>query len=203
LLAGKEYTKDNNSSYRRANYIATMPGALGTLRVELKQGRYFDSSDNGLEKKTALVSENLATLHFKDESPLRKKIRLSDDDPVVWVTIVGVVENTIQGSREDKHIPTIFRPFTQDPRQQLTVAMLTNADVAKAKDTLRQTLMSIDPQLPSFQIETYEKIKHVLLHQYNLSAASFPYSLLLPAGYMLLWLILSVKEPTKSVLNVL
>jgi putative ABC transport system permease protein len=157
LLAGKEYTNDNNTSNPRANYIAIMPGALGTLGVELKQGRYFDSSDSGLEKKTALVSENFTKLHYPNESPIGKQLRLSDDDPADWITIVGVVENTIQGSREDKHIPTIFRPFTQDPRQQLTVAMHMSADVAKVTDTLRQTLMSIDPQLPSFQIETYEQ----------------------------------------------
>jgi predicted permease len=157
LLAGKEYTNNNNTSYPKANYIAIMPGALGVLGVELKQGRYFDSSDSGLEKKTALVSENFTKLHYPNESPLGKQLRLSDDDPADWITIVGVVENTIQGSREDKHIPTIFRPFTQDPRQQLTVAMHMNADVAKVTDTLRQTLMSIDPQLPSFQIETYEQ----------------------------------------------
>ncbi len=157
LLAAKEYTYDNNTSYPRANYIAIMPGALGTLGVQLKQGRYFNSSDNGLEKKTALVSENFTKLHYKDESPIGKQFRLSDDEPAAWITIVGVVENTIQGSREEKHIPTIFRPFTQDPRQQLTVAMHMNADVAKVTDTLRQTLMSIDPQLPSFQIETYEQ----------------------------------------------
>ena len=157
LLAGKEYTNDNNTSYPRANYIAIMPGALGTLGVELKQGRYFDSSDNGLEKKTALVSENFVKSHYKNESPIGKQLRLSDEDPVAWITIVGVVKNTIQGNREDKHIPTIFRPFTQDPRGQLTVAMHMNADVAVVTDTLRQTLMSIDPQLPSFQIETYEQ----------------------------------------------
>ena len=157
LLAGKEYTKDNNTNYPKANYIAIMPGALGTLGVELQQGRYFDSSDNGLKKKTALVSENFAKSHYPNGSPIGKKLRVTDDDPDAWITIVGVVGNTIQGSREDKHIPTIFRPFTQDPRQQLTVAMHMNADVAKVTDTLRQTLMSIDPQLPSFQIETYEQ----------------------------------------------
>jgi predicted permease len=157
LLADKEYTYDNNTSYPRANYIAIMPGALGTLGVQLKQGRYFNSSDNGLEKKTALVSEKFAKSHYPNGSPIGKQLRLSDDDPAAWITIVGVVENTIQGSREEKHIPTIFRPFTQDPRQQLTVAMHMNADVAKVTDTLRQTLMSIDPQLPSFQIETYEQ----------------------------------------------
>jgi predicted permease len=157
LLAGKEYTKNNNSSYPRANYIAIMPGSLGKLGVDLKQGRYFDSSDNGLEKKTALVSENFVKLHYLDESPIGKKLRVSNDDPADWITIVGVVENTIQGSREEKHIPTVFRPFTQDPRSQLAIALRMNADITKVTDSLRQTLQAIDPQLPSFRIETYEQ----------------------------------------------
>jgi predicted permease len=156
LLADKEYTQDNNTVYPRANYIAVMPSSLAKLGVELKQGRYFDSSDDSLDKKTALVSENFVKLHFPGESPIGKRLRLNDDGSD-WISIVGVVENTIQGSREEKNIPAVYRPFTQDPRDQVTVAMHMSADITKVTETLRKTLSSIDPLLPSFKIETYEK----------------------------------------------
>lgn len=156
LIGGKEYTQDNNTTYPRANYIAIMPGSLAKLGVELKQGRYFDSSDNGLGKKSALVSESFAKLHFPDESPIGKQLSL-DDDASDWISIVGVVENTIQGSREEKNVTSVYRPFTQAPLAQMTIAMHMSADVAKVTATLRQTLNSIDPLLPSFKIETYQK----------------------------------------------
>lgn len=159
-LEGKEYTKNSNTSYPRANYIATMPGALAKLGVELRQGRYFNSSDDGLNKSTALISESFVEHHFPDQSPIGKRFRLisNDADKIQWITIVGVVEQTVQGDRDktSASFPSIFRPYTQAPRNQLSIAMLMNSEPAVVTKTLRTTLQSIDAELPSFRIESYE-----------------------------------------------
>ena len=156
ILEGKEYSQNTNTSYPRTNYIAVMPGSLEKLGVEIKQGRYFNSADNGIEKNTALVSEDFAKRHF-DGSAIGKRFRLAqtDSNKITWVSIVGIVENTIQGNREGRHLPSVYRPFTQVPRKQITIAMHMKSDVSTASHTLRKTLQSIDPLLPSFRIETY------------------------------------------------
>lgn len=157
-LEGKEYAKTSNNSYPRANYIAVMPGSLAKLGVELRKGRYFNSSDDGLDKASALVSESFAKRHFPDQSAIGKRFRVIDNasDEIQWISIVGIVEHTVQGNRETAEEPSIFRPFTQAPRNRLTIAMRMKSGTEAVTKTLRKTLQSIDPELPSFRIESYE-----------------------------------------------
>jgi len=159
-IQGREYGKSNNASYPRANYISIMPAALADLGVELRQGRYFNNGDDGLNKNTVLVTESFAEQHFPEESALGKQIRVVDSKStrLQWLTIVGVVEHTIQGNRDGDaaSIPSIFRPFTQLPTQQLTIAMAYTSNANLAAKSLRKALQGIDSELASYRIESYQ-----------------------------------------------
>ena len=152
-IEGREYTED--LAYPRANYISVSAGSLAKMGVELRGGRYFGSHDEDLEKRTALVSEEFASLHFPDGSALGARFRMVelDGNEPQWITIVGIVENTLQS---EEAFSNIFRPFSQAPKQQMTVAMKMKAGRAVAVRALRETLQSIDPELPAFRIETYD-----------------------------------------------
>ncbi|MEW6982558.1 ADOP family duplicated permease [Colwelliaceae bacterium 6471] len=154
-IEGNEYTQNKNTSYPKANYVSIMPGSLAKLGVELKQGRYFNNTDDGLNKSSVLVSESFEKTHFANGSAIGKRIQVIDDKDNNWLSIVGVVEDTIQGGRDDIKYPVVFRPFTQLPRSQVSIAIHMKASQSIVTDTLRRTLQSIDPLLPSFKIETY------------------------------------------------
>ena len=160
-IEGQEYSKNTNVSYPEANYISVMPGSLEKFGVELRQGRYFDHSDDGLDKATLLVSEIFANRHFPNQSAIGKRVRVitkeesEGSEKIQWLRIVGVVENTIQGSREERNIASIYQPYSQAPRSRMTVAMKMTADQLLVTKSLRQTLLSIDPELPSYRVESY------------------------------------------------
>lgn len=155
-IEGKQY--DENKGYPKANYIKAMPGSLSKLGVELKQGRYFNSSDDGLENKTVIVTDSFVKRHFDKKLALGKRVRVvQDNDQVDWLTIVGVVEHTTQGSEERGRVASIFRPITQDPTATLTIAMRMKVNRVVATDTLRATLKTIDPQIPAYEIESYQQ----------------------------------------------
>ncbi|PHZ83882.1 ABC transporter permease [Paremcibacter congregatus] len=156
---GMEY--NNDRGYPRANYILVTPGSLAKLGIELKEGRYFNNGDDGLEKKSAIVTESFTSRHFPNVSAIGKRIRIAehDGDEPDWLTIAGVVENTLQGNPGDNakdKFPTVYRPFSQEPRLQMTIAMQMKSNQAAVIRTLRETLQSIDPELPAFRIENYE-----------------------------------------------
>ncbi|WDE03840.1 ABC transporter permease [Thalassomonas viridans] len=156
-LEGKVYPLDRG--YPKANYITVTPGTLGKLGVELRQGRYFNSSDQGLDKSTVLISESFAELHFAGETVLGKRLRLVEpgDYNPEWLTIVGVVEHTRQGSTDKGEIPSVFRPYSQAPLPQMTIAMHMKTDSGTTTQLLRDTLKAIDPELPAFRVETYHQ----------------------------------------------
>ena len=156
-IEGREYTQDQG--YPQANYISVLPGSLFKLGVELREGRYFNSGDDGLDKNTIIVTESFVERHFPEGNPVGKRVRNveADGDNARWLTIVGVVEHTIQGESfgQNSKTPSIFRPFTQAPTEQVTVAMEMKADKSDVTHTLRDVLKSIDPELPAFNIELY------------------------------------------------
>lgn len=158
-VEGVEYV--NDTSYTRANYIVNTPSTLEKLGIPLKQGRYFNSSDNGLGKNTVIVTETFVSRHFPGQSAIGKRIRITeiDGDTPNWLTIVGVVGHTIQGQSisPNSQGPSIFRPIGQAPRLNLTIAMKMKSTPAIAIRSLRQTLESIDSDLPAYIIKTYDE----------------------------------------------
>jgi putative ABC transport system permease protein len=154
-IEGIEYTE--KGGYPRANYIVLTSGSLFNLGVEIKEGRYFSNSDDGLDKSTVIVTDSFVSRHFPKESPIGKRIRIVDGDEIEWLRIVGVVEHTYQGSAssESGKKPSIFRPYSQAPRKQLTVALEMKSELSSAIGTLRNTIKSIDPELPAYYVEPY------------------------------------------------
>lgn len=156
-LEGSEYTKD--MGYPRANYIAVTPGSLSKLDISLKEGRYFNTGDDGLGKTSIIVTDSFAQQYFPAQSAIGKRLRMVElnGEKPSWLTIVGVVEHTIQGPsyEEAGKRPSVFRPYSQAPQAQLIVAMEMNAERFEVVRSLRKTLETIDPELPAFRIELY------------------------------------------------
>ena len=157
-IEGQEYTQDRG--YPRANYIIVTTGSLSKLGVELKHGRYFNSSDDSLDNSTAVVTDSFASKHFPNESAIGKRIQVIEEESQNnnWLTIVGVVEHTIQGtaSSDSGKMASVFRAYGQAPIYQMTIALEMKTEIPAAIKTLRTTLQSIDPELPAFHIETYK-----------------------------------------------
>jgi predicted permease len=75
-----------------------------TMGIPLVAGRAFTEHDGGRAAPVAIVSETLARRYFPSETPLGKRLRVDEDDPMaccsaaspvkgVWREIVGVVED--------------------------------------------------------------------------------------------------------------
>lgn len=160
-VEGEEYSQHVNGGYPKANYVMVTPGSLSTLGVALLEGRHFDSSDDTLERTTILVTDSFASSHFPNQSALGKRIRVvgafGEEQREVWQEIIGVVKHTLYGdaNNESGKIPTVFRPFGQLPRNNLTIAVEMKSDRANVIRQLRDTIASIDPELPVFQVEDY------------------------------------------------
>lgn len=159
-MEGREYSEDKG--YPRTNYIVLSPGSLDKLGIQIKEGRYFNNGDDGLGKTTVVVTDSFSERHFPNTSPIGKRIRIveSDDSKTDWLTIVGVVEHTIHGAsfEEAGQRPSVFRPYSQAPRNLMTVAMRIESDQQEKVKAIRKTLASIDSDLPVFRISPYTEV---------------------------------------------
>ena len=156
-IENREYDARGTNSYPKENYVQVSVGTLEKLGVSLVSGRYFNNGDKGLGKGNVLVTSSFADRHFKNESAVGKRIRLIEDDSYTWLTIVGVVEHTIHGSPTDNRAKqgAFYRPISQDPSQSIRLAFSMNADKKRVEESVKKVLLSIDPDLPIFGIQTY------------------------------------------------
>lgn len=159
-IEGQEYSDTGPLRYPQANFITPYPGALEKLQVGLIQGRFFQHSDNQPGQLTAIVSENFAKRYLQGQTALGKRIKVHRDpqhEPE-WLTIVGVVENTIQGDANDMNSrhPSVFQAYGQTPKLDMTLAVKSSHEAVTIEKLIRTTLQSIDKQLPAFQIESYD-----------------------------------------------
>jgi len=165
-IDGNEYTIDNKNSYPRSNSIVVTPGSLRKLDIELINGRFFNSSDKGSNKNTVIVTDSFVARYLNNQNAIGKRIRIlqnsnNNNTENNWNTIIGVIKHTIQSepsSRDRVQTPSIFRPYSQDVRSQITVALKMVSTKNEVTNTLRDVLASIDPELPAFRIETYQQI---------------------------------------------
>lgn len=158
-LEGKDYSHVQESAYPKINYVSVTPGTLEKLGVTLTAGRYLDSGDDGWGKRTVVVTDSFAAAHFPGESVLGKRLRVLDavSHADQWLTIVGVVKHTLYGdaNSESGKMPSVFRPYSQAPKNDFSIAIEIKTDRPSAIRTLRNAVAAIDPELSLFQIEDY------------------------------------------------
>jgi predicted permease len=123
-----------------------------TLSVRLLRGRAFTSVDGTPGHQVVVVNERFAGLHFPDEDPLGRRIRLLDPaasgSETPWLTIVGVSPSIRQQQPIDLHEvdPVAYVPMRAEPRPFATLLVRGPAPDALAA-LVRQEVRALDPEL--------------------------------------------------------
>src|SRR5262249_8215238 len=107
-LEGYQASRDNVPQaidrYVRSSYHQTM-------RVPLRQGRYFNSFDRPESGRVVLVNEQFARRYFAGGNPVGKRLRYPGGaNP--WYTIVGVTAGEPVGGMDEEPKPMVY--FTMD-----------------------------------------------------------------------------------------
>ena len=53
---------------------------LQTMGIPLRQGRYFDETDNERSMPVAIINETMARQYWPDQNALGKRFKLGDSD---------------------------------------------------------------------------------------------------------------------------
>jgi putative ABC transport system permease protein len=99
-----------------ALFRAVAGGYFETMGMRLLRGRGIDRSDVERHAPVVVVSESLANRFFPNEDPIGRRVasnRAPSEQPLAWLTIVGVVSNTpIRALAEANPIPQLFMPMS-------------------------------------------------------------------------------------------
>jgi predicted permease len=138
--------------------VAT-PRHFETLGVSLRAGRGFTPADRLKAPLVAIVNQAFASRYLSGVDPLEQRLTIgSPDRPRPWVTIVGVISDYSNNGATAPPRPEIVIPVWQQTAwNQLFLLVRTDGPPAALLGSVRQAVVSIDPEQPVYMTQTLEE----------------------------------------------
>jgi putative ABC transport system permease protein len=134
-----------------------------TMRIRIKQGRGFNSSDPG-GPPAMVVNEALAKRFYPNQNPVGRRLRPYFGPNTPWFTIVGVAENVKQGGLEAQPGTELYFNYEQGPRLvqfapgTMNIVMRSKQSIDRLAPQIRRAVSATDPSLPIVQMRTMEAV---------------------------------------------
>ena len=127
------------------------------LNIELLEGRYFNDSDDENSPAVILINQIFANQHFKDTSPVGKRISLDNGEN--WRTIVGVVSDIREVGIKIDPKPTFYVPWISGWNYELQLLIDTTLSTADLQPILSDVINAVNPKQPVESISSFTLIK--------------------------------------------
>jgi predicted permease len=107
-----------------AGYVVT-PGYLGTMGIDVRQGRGFEPTDGPDAERVVVVNETFVRTQMPGVDPLGAVVRrasegIGSSGDIFPMRVVGVVADQVQSRVEEGPRPAVYIPYSQADVAQLT-----------------------------------------------------------------------------------
>ena len=120
-------------------------GFFQTLRVPLRQGRFFNAQDNQGSVPVTIINEAMARRFWPGDEALGRRFKVgaanSDNQ---WLTVIGVVGDMRRQGLEREPIAQMFLPHQQSPSRRMNVLVRTTSEPTQLAAVVRDEIRSID-----------------------------------------------------------
>jgi predicted permease len=164
LVGGTSNTKINFLD-RPAVEFSLMPYVSGVwataswfdvLRVPLKSGRMFASTDRAGAPSVVLVSEAGARKFWPGESPIGKRVAIGMggfDEAHGGAEVIGVVGD-VRTRPDSLPGPTLYLPYAQSPQSRIILFIRTAVEPTSLTVPLRAVVHEMAPAYPLYDVQT-------------------------------------------------
>jgi putative ABC transport system permease protein len=151
-----------------AVYRTVFPGYFQTMHIPVLGGRDIGNADTLNTPGVAVINSYMAGKYWPGEDPIGKRFTFGDPQKSpIWVTVVGMVKNTVQGQWISPLQEEVFVPFLQNPRYfqnptpayaYLTLVVRTNSNPATLASVVRSAIRSLDKHVPISDVQTMDAV---------------------------------------------
>jgi predicted permease len=140
---------------------------LQTMSIPLRQGRYFDETDNEQSMPVAIINETMARQYWPDQSALGKRFKLGDSDSNAdrrqrWITVVGVVADIRQMEVDAPVKAEMYLPYQQHGfnwwMSPYNLAIRVSGDPMSMVAGVSREIYAVDPNQPISVIATMAEL---------------------------------------------
>ena len=149
------------------------PDGLKAMGTRLVGGRMFSQHDHENAQRVCIVDETFASTHWPGEDPLGKRIdfdgNLRTGQQPEWITVVGVAVHVKHYGVDQPSRVEMYIPFAQNPTLGGNLIVRVSAgDPAALTNALRAAVLSVDPDVPVYNIRTMQSIAESITAQRRL-----------------------------------
>jgi predicted permease len=129
------------------------------LRIPLRQGRFFLSSENNTDgRPVVIVNQAFARKFFPGQNAVGQHMRsgLGHGDTPPMREIVGVVGNVKRASLTEPDKPEYYIPYEQAPVAPAAVALRVAGDPNNYAKQVRAEVAKLDSSLPTYRLQSYQ-----------------------------------------------
>jgi putative ABC transport system permease protein len=159
LLAGQS---PDSASKQIALTRVVSHGYFTTVGARLREGRFFETSDQRSGSPAAVINESFANRNYPGRSPLEERLKFERlNENGYWYTIVGVVKEIRERGVAEDSRPAIYRVHEQaDQTNDLPsgIVVRTAVEPASIISAVRQAIWSVDRNQPLARIRTMADI---------------------------------------------
>ena len=137
-------------------------GYFATVGAQLREGRFFQASDQRSESPAVIVNESFANRNYPGRSPLGQRLKFEAlGEKGYWYTIVGVVKEIRERGVTADSRPAMYRVHEQaDQTNDLPsgIVVRTAVEPGSIISAVRQAIWSVDRNQPVAHFRTMTEI---------------------------------------------
>jgi predicted permease len=155
------------------NRLVVAPNFFDVMGMPLKLGRGFTESENNAKApKVAIINEAAAKKYFPAGNPVGRKFG-SSPETSGQIEVIGIVRDAKYDSVRDEVPTTMYVPFRQTRFGAPTIEVRTAGDPLALVGTIRETIRSIDSNLPMVDVSTQMEQVELRLEQEKVFAHAY------------------------------
>jgi putative ABC transport system permease protein len=156
-IEGRAYATEQD--YPEMRYSAVSPGFFEIFNARPLQGRIIEASDRPGTLPVAVVNASFAKTHFRDQSPLGRRIRFGRaDSKEPWRTIVGVVPDRNMDGVDNEEPEGLYVPLSQRPHELLSLVATADGNPMAIAAQVATAVAQLDPDLPVFNVLSHAEL---------------------------------------------
>jgi len=132
-----------------------------TMKIRLLEGRTFEPQDDNPDAMKVVIVNQALAKRFWTGSPIGRRVNPGFADPKVWMTIVGVVEDTKNAGMDKPAGPELYfqvRQVNQFLGSNVNFVVRAANDSAQLEGSIRNAVRDLDSTLPVYNLWSMDEV---------------------------------------------
>jgi putative ABC transport system permease protein len=137
------------------------PGYFKLMGMKILQGRGLNITDEKNSLPVILVNQTFAKRYYPDANPIGQRVAWARDNPLHWMTIVGIVSDIKSMGLDLEEEPAVYFTFMQETqfwKTWMNVVIRTAVPPMTLATAIKREVAAVDKNIPVAELFTMDDL---------------------------------------------